>query len=55
MRSSTDYFLQAVDTVSANKERYATAEALARQQRISRPHWYQMFNGTGIGETFSQS
>ena len=54
LRSSTDYFLRAVDTVSANKERYAAAEALARQQRSSRPPWYQMFGGTeGIADSFS--
>ncbi|MFN2510224.1 MAG: AAA family ATPase [Pyrinomonadaceae bacterium] len=54
LRSSTDYFLRAVDTVSANKERYAAAEALARQQRSSRPPWYQMFGGTeSIADSFS--
>ncbi len=39
----TEYFLAAVETVRANKERYAEAEARARQQRPSRPAWFGQF------------
>ena len=45
LRPPTDYFLSAVETVRTNKERYAEAEARARQQRPARPHWFEMFNG----------
>jgi ATP-dependent 26S proteasome regulatory subunit len=42
------YFLEAVDTVRANKERYAQAEAAAaRQQRPSRPVYYDLA-GDGV-------
>jgi SpoVK/Ycf46/Vps4 family AAA+-type ATPase len=40
----TDYFLAAVETVRANKERYAQAELRARQQRPQRPVY---FDGVG--------
>jgi transitional endoplasmic reticulum ATPase len=40
----TDYFLAAVETVRANKERYAQAESRARKQRPQRPVW---FDGVG--------
>ncbi len=43
LRPATDYFLAAVETVRANKERYAHAEARARQQRPARPQWYEAF------------
>jgi ATP-dependent 26S proteasome regulatory subunit len=36
LRPATEYFLSAVETVRANKERYAEAEARAREQRPSR-------------------
>jgi AAA+ superfamily predicted ATPase len=36
----TEYFLTAVENVRANKERYAEAEARAREQRPSRPVYY---------------
>jgi SpoVK/Ycf46/Vps4 family AAA+-type ATPase len=40
LRPLTDYFLEAVATVSANKQRYAEAEARARRQRPVRgPHF----------------
>lgn len=56
LRPSTEYFLSAVETVRANKERYAAAEARARQQRPARPHWYEMFNGmASFGGGFSTS
>lgn len=54
LRSSTDYFLAAVETVRANKERYAEAETRARQQRPARPHWYETFNGMSFDADFSQ-
>jgi transitional endoplasmic reticulum ATPase len=37
MRPSTDYFLQAIETVRANKERYAQAEAQASARTNSNP------------------
>jgi len=40
LRAPTEYFLAAVETVRANKERYAVAEARARSQRPVRPHWF---------------
>jgi transitional endoplasmic reticulum ATPase len=50
--SATEYFLSAVETVRSNKERYAEAEAMARQQRPSRPPWFDMaaMMGMGAGE-----
>jgi len=42
LRAPTEYFLAAVETVRANKERYAVAEAHARKQRPIRPHWFDM-------------
>src|SRR5262249_11098986 len=35
LRPSTEYFLSAVETVRANRQRYAEAEARARQQRAT--------------------
>ena len=40
IRPATDYFLAAIDTVRANKELYAQADARARQQRPVRPVYY---------------
>jgi ATP-dependent 26S proteasome regulatory subunit len=45
IRSATEYFLMAVETVRANKDRYASAEAQARQQRPRRPAWYEPYAG----------
>src|SRR5262245_19587772 len=42
LRAPTEYFLAAVETVRANKERYAQAEAQARRQRPMRPPWFNM-------------
>jgi ATP-dependent 26S proteasome regulatory subunit len=39
-RPVTDYFLQAVDMVRTNKERYAEAETRAREQRPQRPVYF---------------
>jgi ATP-dependent 26S proteasome regulatory subunit len=41
-KAATAYFLEAVETVRANKQRYATAEANARQQRPGRPPYFQV-------------
>lgn len=43
-RSTTEYFLAAIETVQANKQKYAEADARARQQRAVRPQWYQSAN-----------
>ncbi len=40
LRPVTEYFLTAIETVKENKNRYAEAEARARQQRPSRPAFY---------------
>jgi SpoVK/Ycf46/Vps4 family AAA+-type ATPase len=40
LRPLTDYFVRAVETVKENKAKYAQAEARARQQRPSRPAFY---------------
>jgi ATP-dependent 26S proteasome regulatory subunit len=40
LRPATDYFLRAVETVRANKERYAEAEQRARKQRPQRPVYF---------------
>jgi ATP-dependent 26S proteasome regulatory subunit len=42
MREALAYFLEAVEAVRANKERYAQAEAHARQQRPVRPVYYDL-------------
>ncbi|MBC7821223.1 MAG: ATP-binding protein [Planctomycetaceae bacterium] len=38
----TDYFLAAVEAVRKNKEQYAAAEIQARQQRPTRPPWFNV-------------
>jgi transitional endoplasmic reticulum ATPase len=40
LRPATEYFMNAVEVVHANKVRYAAAEARARQQRPTRPVYY---------------
>jgi ATP-dependent 26S proteasome regulatory subunit len=43
LRPATDYFLSAVATVQANKQRYAQAEAQAQQRRrIDRPPYFSV-------------
>ena len=42
VKTATEYFLSAVATVKANRERYATAEATARAHRPTRPPWFDM-------------
>ncbi len=42
LKEPTEYFLTAVEGVRANRERYAEAEARARQNRQSRPPWFDM-------------
>jgi SpoVK/Ycf46/Vps4 family AAA+-type ATPase len=46
-RETLVYFLEAIETVRTNKERYAQAEAQARQQRPSRPVYYDLA-GDGV-------
>ena len=45
---ATGYFLKAVDTVRANKERYAAAEAQARARHPSRPAFFDMLPMMGL-------
>lgn len=46
-REPLAYFLEAVETVRTNKERYAQAETQARQQRPTRPVYYELA-GDGV-------
>jgi transitional endoplasmic reticulum ATPase len=51
---ATGYFLRAIETVRANKERYAAAEERARARHPSRPAIFDMlpmmsFDGAGFG------
>jgi ATP-dependent 26S proteasome regulatory subunit len=43
LKSFTDYVLSALDTVRANKERYAAASARALESRPNRPSHFQFF------------
>lgn len=40
LRPITEYFLQAIETIRTNKERYVEAEATIRQQHPDRPSWF---------------
>jgi SpoVK/Ycf46/Vps4 family AAA+-type ATPase len=42
LRPVTDYFLNALETVRLNRQRYAEAEARARQQHPHRPPWFDL-------------
>ncbi len=42
-RPAVEYFLAAVETVRSNKERYAQAEALARERRPARPPYFEVY------------
>jgi AAA+ superfamily predicted ATPase len=42
LKPTTDYFLTSIADVHRNKERYATAEAHARQSRPQRPPWFDV-------------
>jgi transitional endoplasmic reticulum ATPase len=53
-RPVTEYFLSAVETVAANKERYAAAEARARQQRPSRPPWFSAYPDMSYAEAYEE-
>jgi ATP-dependent 26S proteasome regulatory subunit len=48
LRSVTEYLLAAIETVRANKQRYAQAEAAARQRQSSRPSWFDVVNGMAM-------
>jgi predicted AAA+ superfamily ATPase len=45
LRPVTEYFLDAIETLSSNKDRYAEAEARARRQHPSRPVYYDVGDG----------
>jgi hypothetical protein len=44
----TEYFLSAIETVRANKQRYAEAEANARRQHPSRPSFFDVMSAFGV-------
>jgi SpoVK/Ycf46/Vps4 family AAA+-type ATPase len=59
-KQALDYFLEALETVRANKLRYAQAEASARARRPSRPPhfdvpFFPMADGVGMGVAASHS
>jgi transitional endoplasmic reticulum ATPase len=45
LKSTTEYFLDAVETVRDNKAKYAEAEARARANRPPRPPWFDVMQG----------
>jgi transitional endoplasmic reticulum ATPase len=45
LKSITDYFLAAVETVRDNKLKYLQAEARARANRPPRPPWFDVWHG----------
>jgi predicted AAA+ superfamily ATPase len=47
LRPATEYFLEAVQTLRANKARYAAADAEARAQRPQRPVYFDITDGAG--------
>lgn len=47
---ATGYFLRAIETVRANKERYASAEAQARARHPSRPAMFDSFPMPGVDD-----
>jgi ATP-dependent 26S proteasome regulatory subunit len=49
LRPVSDYFLMAVETVRDNKNKYAEAEARARQQRPARPAFYDQASMSTTG------
>ncbi|MGH9854709.1 MAG: AAA family ATPase [Blastocatellia bacterium] len=53
LRTPTEYFISAIETVNYNKERYAEAEMRARQQRPARPPWFGPFGGAFISHNVS--
>jgi len=50
MRTATDYFLQAVENLKLNKQRYAEAEAAAFSKRPTRPVYFSAVGGENGGE-----
>jgi len=51
-RPAVEYFLSAVQTVRANKERYAEAEARARARRPQRPSYFAVVGGVSAVGVF---
>ena len=47
---ATGYFLRAIETVRANRERYAAAEAQARARHPSRPAMFDLFPMLGVDD-----
>ncbi|HEY0150893.1 MAG TPA: ATP-binding protein [Longimicrobium sp.] len=50
----TAYFLRAIETVRANKERYAEAEARARERRPTRSPMFDMMEGMGFAYSMGE-
>ena len=50
LRPATEYFLSAIATVRANRERYAEAESRARRQCPERPSFFDLSAGVVDGD-----
>ena len=50
MAPATEYFARAIETLRANKERYAEAEAQARMKSVARPSFFDTGGGFPFGE-----
>jgi hypothetical protein len=48
LRPAIEYFLEALETVRANKVRYAQAEAIARARNPSRPSFFELGMGSSV-------
>jgi ATP-dependent 26S proteasome regulatory subunit len=50
MAPATEYFARAIETLRANKERYAEAEAQARMKPVARPSFFDTGGAFPFGE-----
>jgi hypothetical protein len=50
MAATTEYFARAIETLRANKERYAAAEAQARMKLVARPSFFDAGGAFAFGE-----
>ncbi len=50
MASGTEYFTRAIETLRANKERYAEAEEQARMKPVARPSFFDAGGGLAIAD-----
>jgi hypothetical protein len=50
MAPATEYFTRAIETLRANKQRYAEAEAQARMKPVARPSFFDTGGAFAFGE-----